>query len=150
MINTQLQQEDFVKCLPSSGKKFFKCIDKLNKKSHYYDHSAKASHCIANKCPAIYNNLVTNAKQNSKKILNLIHSSTTKQINNVVNTKCKTESDAYNNNFIKTNECSKKYDTYDGQRKCDDTARVLKNYSKCSQRYSSKSIPKKTIKKTNT
>ena len=43
--------------------------------------------------------------------------------------------------FMKINDCSKKYDTFDEQQKCTDTKKILNNYSKCAQRYASKSSP---------
>ncbi len=150
MFNAKPKQEDILKCVSSSKAKTIKCIDELNKKTNYNEHHAKAGHCIANKCPGIYNNTISNLLKNTNtKVQKLAHSSTS-QINNKVNTKCKKESDNGNNIFFKNNECNKKYDTYDEQNKCRGTdvkglvknyTKVLKNYLKCAQRYASKSKP---------
>ena len=140
MFNSQPKQEDIVKCFSSSQKKTIKCIDKLKTNTKFNEYSAKSNHCIANKCPGIYNMLVKNKTQNTKKLKNITHSNTT-QKNNVVKTKCKKESDELNNIFKKTNECCKKYDTFDEQQKCAGTVKIISNYSKCSKRYSNTHKP---------
>ena len=125
------KKEDILKCFTAS-KNPNKCLDSLKKKTNYNELSAKAGHCISNKCPEIYNN--------TKKILQKLLKSPTKQNNNVINTKCKKESDVINNIFMKINECNKKYDTFNEQQKCSGVKKMSYNYIKYYKRHASKNI----------
>ena len=131
MFSAAPKKEDILKCFTES-KNPKKCADALKKKTNYNELSAKAGHCVSNKCPEIYNN--------TKKILQKMSKFPTKQQNNVINTKCKKESDALNNIVVKINECNKKYDTFNEQQKCLGVKKISDNYIKCYKRHASKNI----------
>ena len=69
MFNAKPKQEDILKCVSSSQKNTMKCIDELNKKTNYNEHNAKRGHCIANKCPGIYNNTISNLLKNTMSLI---------------------------------------------------------------------------------
>ena len=69
MFNAKPKQEDILKCVSSSQKNTMKCIDELNKKTNYSEHNAKRGHCIANKCPGIYNNTISNLLKNTMSLI---------------------------------------------------------------------------------
>ena len=131
MFSAAPKKGDILKCFTAS-KNPKKCVDTLKKKTNYNELSAKAGHCISNKCPEIYNN----TKKNLQKMLK----SLSKKNNNVINTKCKKESDALNNIVMKINECNKKYDTFNEQQKCSGAKKVSDNYIKCHKSHASKNI----------
>ncbi len=139
MFNAQPKIEEITKCFSLKENLKKKCIDDIKKKTNYNELSAKAGHCIANKCPDIYNNTFKNKNTLKNTLLKF---GTSQNNNKVVNDKCKKEINEKDNLFIKANECNKKYNTFDEQQKCASVKKIVKNYLNCIVRNSSKNSNK--------
>ena len=144
MFNARPNIEEITKCFSLKKENLKeKCINDIKKKTNYNELSAKAGHCIANKCPDIYNNTLKNKNTLLKKFI-------TSQNNTVENDKCKKELNEKDNLFIKANECNKKYNTFDEQEKCANAKKVVKNYLYCVIRNASKNSNNSTKSKHST